>query len=243
MNRNEYDILEEYEEKNWWFIAKKERLKRILLKKYIDGKKRIFLDIGCGGGIEASILQDFGKVMLTDNEFHALDVCKRRGFSGVCASGEMLPFKEGLFDSIFAIDVIEHIKNDSKAIREWHSLCPKGGSLFVTTSAFQWLYNEHDQAVKHFRRYGKKELKKKLEAEGFEVVWMSYGYVVLFIPLAIVVVFNKFSPIKIKIASEKLSVKPFLNTILLNVMRLENALMRKIPFPFGTALLCEARKK
>ncbi len=241
MNKNEYDLLFSYEQKNWWFIAKMDRLAHLLHKRNYENIS--LLDVGCGVGTEALILKKYGRVIATDNAFAALKYCKERGINGVCATAEKLPFKKEQFDVVFAIDVIEHIKDDRSALEEWHRLCKRSGTLWITTSAFPSLFNEHDIAVHHFRRYGKKELRKKLEDAGYEVLWMNYGYVCLFIPLFFVVLFNKISPYKIKIKTESLEVHPILNFCLLYIMKLENVLVKRIPFPFGTALLCEARKK
>ncbi|MCO6460728.1 MAG: class I SAM-dependent methyltransferase [Saprospiraceae bacterium] len=60
-----------------------------------------------------------------------------------------------LFDTIMYIDVIEHIEKD----REEFDLALKrlrpGGHLIILVPAFNFLYNEFDKNIGHFRRYNK----------------------------------------------------------------------------------------
>ena len=62
------------------------------------------------------------------------------------------------FDSVFALNVVEHIKNDDLAIKNMLSLLKPGGRMTILVPAYQALYNDIDLSLEHFRRYNKKSL-------------------------------------------------------------------------------------
>lgn len=63
------------------------------------------------------------------------------------------------FDSIIYIDVLEHIKNDSKELELVSEHLASGGNLIVLSPAYSWLFSDFDAAVGHFRRYTAASLK------------------------------------------------------------------------------------
>jgi SAM-dependent methyltransferase len=64
----------------------------------------------------------------------------------------------GTFDTIFALNVIEHIKEDTRAIQNCRKLLKPGGTLIILVPAYQWLYNNFDENLEHYRRYTAKTL-------------------------------------------------------------------------------------
>jgi 2-polyprenyl-3-methyl-5-hydroxy-6-metoxy-1,4-benzoquinol methylase len=62
------------------------------------------------------------------------------------------------FDSVFALNVVEHIKDDELAIKNMLSLLKPGGEMTILVPAYQTLYNDIDLSLEHFKRYNKKTL-------------------------------------------------------------------------------------
>lgn len=62
------------------------------------------------------------------------------------------------FDSVFALNVVEHIKEDDLAIKNMLSLLKPGGQMIILVPAYQSLYNAIDLSLEHFKRYNKKTL-------------------------------------------------------------------------------------
>ncbi|MDZ4822859.1 MAG: class I SAM-dependent methyltransferase [Flavobacteriales bacterium] len=77
------------------------------------------------------------------------------------------------FDSVFAINVVEHIQDDSLAILNAYKLLKTRGKLIILVPAYQTLYNGFDKELEHYRRYTQKTLRKKLE-QHFEVIHSKY---------------------------------------------------------------------
>ena len=63
------------------------------------------------------------------------------------------------FDTIIYIDVLEHIENDSRELKQAASLLKPGGHLLLLSPAFPFLYNPFDKAIGHYRRYTKNQLR------------------------------------------------------------------------------------
>lgn len=64
----------------------------------------------------------------------------------------------GTFDTVFALNVVEHIKNDQLALRNCKKLLRRGGHVIILVPAYQWLYNRFDKELEHYRRYTKDHL-------------------------------------------------------------------------------------
>lgn len=62
------------------------------------------------------------------------------------------------FDTLFALNVVEHIYDDNLAIQNCYKLLKKGGQLIILVPSYQCLYNALDESLDHYRRYNKKKL-------------------------------------------------------------------------------------
>ncbi len=80
----------------------------------------------------------------------------------------------GKFDSIIAINVLEHVENDDFALQRLYDMLRKGGRLFLLVPCHKFLYNVIDQEVGHFRRYVKSELEHKAKKNQFTLQRMFY---------------------------------------------------------------------
>jgi len=72
----------------------------------------------------------------------------------------------GTFDTCFALNVVEHVKDDHLAIRQMLKLLKPGGQLIILVPAYQALYNPIDHSLGHYRRYTKKSLGALLKPYG-----------------------------------------------------------------------------
>jgi SAM-dependent methyltransferase len=84
-----------------------------------------------------------------------------------------LVYKEK-FDSIFLLNVIEHIKDDELAVKNCQYLLKKDGHLILLAPAFSWLYSTFDRQLGHFKRYALKSLTDLLTKNNFRILSGSY---------------------------------------------------------------------
>jgi SAM-dependent methyltransferase len=72
-------------------------------------------------------------------------------------------------DTIVLSNVLEHIDDDARAVRDFRRVLPDGGRLLVLVPALPSLYGALDEAVGHHRRYSREGLQQVLENNGFVV--------------------------------------------------------------------------
>ncbi len=87
---------------------------------------------------------------------------------------EKFSYLFGTFDSVFALNVIEHIEDREKAIGNCRNLLKAGGSLVILVPAFQSLYNRFDLELGHYLRFTREKLSQLLEQNGFNVSHHQY---------------------------------------------------------------------
>jgi SAM-dependent methyltransferase len=80
----------------------------------------------------------------------------------------------GTFDTALLVNVLEHIEDDGRALRELRQVLEPGGRVVLWVPAHPSLYSPFDRLVGHYRRYRLKELRTALESAGFEVEQIRY---------------------------------------------------------------------
>jgi SAM-dependent methyltransferase len=63
-----------------------------------------------------------------------------------------------LFDTILYMDVLEHIEDDARELRQASAMLRPDGRLVVLAPAHPWLYTAFDKRHGHFRRYTRRTL-------------------------------------------------------------------------------------
>ncbi|MBB1251897.1 methyltransferase domain-containing protein [Streptomyces sp. OF3] len=99
------------------------------------------LDVGCGPGtitVELAELVAPGRVVAVDAEAEVLAAARehaaRRGLTGVeftSARVESLPFPDDSFDVVHAHQVLQHVGDPVRALREMRRVCRPGGLVAV----------------------------------------------------------------------------------------------------------------
>lgn len=249
MNKDEY--LRQYEigETYWWFTARRSIIVDVLSRTVSRGKHCNILDVGCGPGNMLGYLADFGMVHGLDMSEEALELCKKRGY-GAVKKGEIerTGYPDEVFDTIIALDVLEHCVDDTLALKEVFRVCKKSGYCIFTVPAYRFLWTQHDTALHHKRRYAREELISKVQASGFSVINATYFNALLF-PSQFYFRIIKKSLEFLTSNSNKSShtdfvypVSPFLNKILRLIFGIEKYILRILSLPFGLSLLCVACK-
>ncbi len=149
--------------------------------------KGTILEIGSGiGNISRLLLQQKGPVTLSDlrSEYcHKLRLLfagspSLRAIVQLDLSSPLFDQEHHLlfqqFDTIIALNVVEHIENDAIAIANARKMLRPGGQLVVLVPAYHALYNAMDRELGHFRRYSGRQLKHLMEAQGLKVVHTQY---------------------------------------------------------------------
>lgn len=69
---------------------------------------------------------------------------------------------QGRYDTIFYINVMEHVEHDAQEVQLALSCLRPGGHLLIFVPALPWLYGKADEMFGHFRRYTQQSLEALL---------------------------------------------------------------------------------
>ncbi|NQY68700.1 MAG: methyltransferase [Flavobacteriales bacterium] len=154
------------------------------IKPHCGGK---VLEIGSGiGNISEFFIKDKFPLMLTDirdtycstleNKFE-----KNEYFLGSKKMDLTDPEFEskfhdeiGQYDTVFALNVVEHIKDHTLALENCRLLLRNGGKLIILVPSYQWLFNDFDHGLGHYRRYTKSSLSKVFKSNQFQMIHKQY---------------------------------------------------------------------
>lgn len=78
------------------------------------------------------------------------------------------------FDTIICLNILEHLKNDQKAIENMTALLQPHGRLIILVPALKTLYGSMDISFEHYRRYNKRDLKALLYGQNLKIVNFYY---------------------------------------------------------------------
>ena len=153
------------------------------ISQFCSGKT---LEIGSGiGNISQCFIDDDKDITLTDIRDNYIETLKEKfpqrkdkvqHMDLVNEEFDTLyePFL-GQYDSVFALNVVEHIKDDTLALQNASKLLKTGGKLIILVPAYQVLYNTIDEALEHYRRYTKKTLNGVMnKAKGLDIEHSQY---------------------------------------------------------------------
>ena len=154
------------------------------IKPFCQGK---ILEIGSGvGNISEYFLNDKAEILLTDiREGYCASLRDKFNGSNTLLGIETLNLVDadfdkkfsihlGCYDSVFALNVVEHIFDDQLAVSNCYKLLKPGGRLVVLVPAYQWLYNNFDAELEHYRRYTRKRLESIFLKSSFSIYHSQY---------------------------------------------------------------------
>lgn len=239
MELNEYKKMDEIEATHPWFVAKREFLGELLNRFAPQGK---VLDVGCGSGAVLSYLKNKGyQVEGIDSNVEALRFCENKGLIVKQSPGSSIPFSDGAFDVVVALDVLEHIEDDKAAAVEMKRVLKKGGFLISTVPAHQFLWSSHDEFLHHVRRYNQNNFRKVFDSAGFSVRYISYLHFFSFFPITVSRLTKKLLKIKENDSEVRYLNKIFgaILSVLYQVELLGFKIFGKLPFGLSLIVIAE----
>ncbi|MFH0906094.1 MAG: class I SAM-dependent methyltransferase [archaeon] len=152
------------------------------IKPYLQGN---ILEIGSGRGTYSNkIIRDFknNNIFLSDIDIKYVNKLKTKykdnSNISVCkidiTSKKDLSKINGSVNSVFALNVLEHINNDVLAMNNIYDKLSKNGKFIILVPAHKFLYNCIDKKVGHYRRYTKKEMIEKIRKTKFKIKKIFY---------------------------------------------------------------------
>lgn len=242
MMEHTYPILYEVEQSHWWHVGRRRIIASVvedICKQVKDRRPRI-LDVGCGTGANLLMLSNYGDAEGVDISEDALAFCRERGLQKVKhGAAEELPYEDGTFDLVTALDVVEHIDDDVASLREMRRVLRPDGRVLLFVPTFMFLWGLQDDVSNHRRRYRLPELHRVLDQAGFDVERSTYANITFFAPILIIRQLMRLTGLKAE-TENNINV-PALNGVFGWLLGTESTILRYTNLPFGVSGLCVAR--
>jgi SAM-dependent methyltransferase len=245
MQQHTYSIMYEVEGTHWWFAGRRRILEsfleRIITELKIKDRPPRILDVGCGTGANLEMLARFGEAEGVDVSADALAFCRARGLERVrLGAAEKLPYEDGTFDLVTALDVVEHLDDDAAGLREMRRILRKDGRALFFVPAFMFLWGVQDDISHHRRRYRLPQFLQTVRAAGFEIERATYANLTFFAPILLGRALMRATGLRP--ASENHITVSSLNGLFGRLFGAESLLLRHTNLPFGVSAICVARR-
>ncbi|OPZ27523.1 MAG: 23S rRNA (guanine(745)-N(1))-methyltransferase [Deltaproteobacteria bacterium ADurb.BinA179] len=207
------------------------------------------LEVGCGTGVVlAAIRRAFPRMGLSGSDLFAQGLTYAHSRVPEAVFYQMdacrMLFEEE-FDLILALDVLEHIVDDKRALEEVNRSLKPGGHVIVTVPQHPWLWSVQDEKAFHQRRYSRKGLIGMMIHAGFEIRHAT-SFMTLLLPLMAA---SRLAASLLPRAAtghdplRELRIAPALNRVFYGICMMEKWLLERGISPrAGGSLLCVGKK-
>ena len=205
------------------------------------------LDCGCGTGANVEMLSRFGRSFGFDLSPVGLRLGHEAGRTRLARANVMAaPFSGGSFDLVTSFDVLYSLSDadERAAVAEMFRVTRPGGFALINVAAMNVLRGDHSVLSLERRRYTHSDLQRLVVGAGFTIVRLTYTNLTLFLPLAALRIVQRWRGLKSEEgAGREISVPPPpVNAVLTALLLIESRWIRRFDSPFGSSLMCLARK-
>ena len=230
-----FELLVTLEDQSFWFGARNHLILWALRRFFptVDS----LMEIGVGTGFVMLALHralPHGRLVGSDIHVEALQYALTRLGNHaelIQMDARRIPFRAE-FDVICLFDVAEHIEDDRAVFEEVRQALKPNGGMILTVPQHMSLWGPADEMAYHKRRYGMRELQRKVRAAGFTVAFKT-SFISLLLPLLYLSRLRSKWSGKYDIAKE-LKINPALATGFRHVLALERRLIQAgVRLPVG----------
>lgn len=234
-----------------WWGRNRRALCLALIKRFGVAEGCRYLDVGCGTGQNLEFLNSLkpSRVVGIDVSPIALEFARKACSACDLVQSDIngpLPFPDNMFDVATIFNVLYHtwVEDEVAVLKETRRVLKANGILLITEPAFGALAREVDIVDMARRRYRLKPFLNMLQAAAFDVVFSNYftsfGAPIILGMKAVKALTGK--PVA-DAAPDLRPLNPLFNLTFYAAARIEAGLVKaSVPIPFGTTLVCLARK-
>jgi SAM-dependent methyltransferase len=179
MQSEQFQLHAQIEERHWWFVARRRILREIVrtISPPSPGRDSVIVDVGCGTGANLAAFSGEYRCVGVDTSAEGVALAQRRfpetTFIYGQAPRDVMRWM-GSASVILLTDVLEHVADDRRLLRDIVDACPPEAQLLITVPADMRLWSPHDQAFGHYRRYEADELADLWSDLSVKVRLLSY---------------------------------------------------------------------
>lgn len=166
------------------YINRKNSIKKVY-ERYLNKKEVNNLDIGSG---ISPVSPDNKNTLFVDLSPDAVNFLQKKGFKAKVGNILNLKEKPKSYDFIFCSEVLEHIKNYKKALRELRRILKTEGILIITVPVHKKYWNIDDEFVGHVQRFEPGIFKESLEKSKLDIIeeipigsWLEKQFTILLV--------------------------------------------------------------
>jgi SAM-dependent methyltransferase len=235
------------ESRHFWFRGFRAFVTPLVREALAGRSEPRILDCGCGTGANVELLSRYGRAFGFDLSSTGIELGRRAGRNRLArATVTAAPFPSASFDLVTSFDVLYSLaeQDEQEAVAEMFRLVRDGGFALVNVAAMDVLRGDHSVLSHERRRYSRESLHNLLVSAGFTIVRLTYTNAALFLPLAALRAVQRMRGLAVEGESQReISVPPApVNAVLTAAVLLESVWLRYANSPFGSSLLCLARK-
>lgn len=129
------------------------------------------IDLGCSGNSILYFLDNIVNKSYLDLADLPLKQYKlNEHWHPVCSDLSKLPYRNGSFDFVSAISILEHVKNDEMAISEINRITKEGGIILITVPHRMEYFTLQDTLIGHYRRYEVRQIVRLFIKNNMKVI-------------------------------------------------------------------------
>ena len=213
----------------------------VLRRRLRPSAARDVLSVGCGPAKGLEWLLPFagaqGTVTGLDMEASHATPCPE-GVSFIVGRMEDPPLVNRHFDVVLALEVLEHLDDDTAGLQQAVRMLRPGGFLMISVPAFPFLWGGQDIVNQHRRRYTKRTFRDLLVRGGLRNFEVTYFNTLLFPMVAAVRTARRLFGQDNRPRSDNEASHPGpLNTALSHVFGAERYFVDRVWMPAGVSLL------
>jgi ubiquinone/menaquinone biosynthesis C-methylase UbiE len=217
------------EQDHFWFRGFRRFVGPVVARAAAGRRDLRVLDAGCGTGTNLTrLLDQYGRAHGLDLTWRGLEFARSQGRERILqASITAIPFRDATFDLVTSFDVLQTLTLEQArdALREIHRVLVSGGAMVLNVAALELL-------------------RGAVTSAGFRVARLTYTNASLFPLMFAVRATQRLVGLKPAEEAEGEITIPAapVNAALSMLLSAEAALVRHVPMPVGSSLLCLAYK-